>query len=246
MAVQWYCNISGKTFGPMSAHQLKALAKKGKLTQQHKVRQGAEGSWVPAERVKGLFAQEIPQAKAVPVPPEPDRIGIATNSSAPMAPVASQSSYECVYGKRRRKNNTTVIVALVLLIAGLTVVAIVLLVANSDSKKKPADRAETAKATRVKKKDVDELLESEKIEDLTDTDSESEQPTPVDDKDDKPEQKSQSVDSKWTDEATRQDDNNDEHENGRSLLERDYPELFDDDDENDSDKSLEGKFKGFK
>ncbi|NQU20238.1 MAG: DUF4339 domain-containing protein [Candidatus Nealsonbacteria bacterium] len=55
MATQWFCEISGEQHGPVSSQQLKAMADKGRLTAEDRVRQGDDGSWVPASRVKGLF-----------------------------------------------------------------------------------------------------------------------------------------------------------------------------------------------
>lgn len=62
MAAEWFWKISGKELGPLSSLQLKAMAEKGRLKPEHPVRQGAEGAWVPAGRVKGLFAQEVSPA----------------------------------------------------------------------------------------------------------------------------------------------------------------------------------------
>jgi len=65
MTAEWFCNISGKTVGPLSAQQLKALVKQGKLKAEHQVRQGSNGMWVPANRVKGLFADSPPRTESV-------------------------------------------------------------------------------------------------------------------------------------------------------------------------------------
>ncbi len=57
MATQWYCKIAGYERGPLSAQALKSMADKGRLQPDTLVRQGPEGSWVPASRVKGLFSK---------------------------------------------------------------------------------------------------------------------------------------------------------------------------------------------
>ena len=58
MAAVWFCEISGKRFGPLSSKQLRAMVAKGRLTPEHLLRQGTEGAWVPASRVKGLFRND--------------------------------------------------------------------------------------------------------------------------------------------------------------------------------------------
>ncbi len=55
MAVEWYCKIAGAELGPLSGQQLKALAADGRLRPGDEVRQGSDGKWVPASRVKGLL-----------------------------------------------------------------------------------------------------------------------------------------------------------------------------------------------
>ena len=81
MAAQWYCKISGKAIGPLSSRQLKMLADDGRLQPDNPVRQGNQGKWVPAQRVKGLFPPadssraesdaKIPPQNAARVPPSP-------------------------------------------------------------------------------------------------------------------------------------------------------------------------------
>ena len=73
VASEWFCKISDEQIGPLSSRQLKAMASAGRLTAEDRVRQGAEGSWVPAGRVKGLFpATATPTSKAAP-PGNPPR-----------------------------------------------------------------------------------------------------------------------------------------------------------------------------
>ena len=62
MADEWYCEIAGREIGPLSAQQLRAMAAKGQILPNDCVRQGTQGSWVPARQVKGLLspASELP------------------------------------------------------------------------------------------------------------------------------------------------------------------------------------------
>ena len=56
MAVDWYLKIADKEVGPLSAQQLRTMAGKGQIGPEDFVRQGDEGGWVAASRVKGLLA----------------------------------------------------------------------------------------------------------------------------------------------------------------------------------------------
>jgi hypothetical protein len=62
MAADWFCEILGNELGPLTPKQLRTLVEKGRLSPDDRVRQGTEGAWVPAGRVKGLF----PAADAAP------------------------------------------------------------------------------------------------------------------------------------------------------------------------------------
>jgi hypothetical protein len=55
MATQWYCKIMGVEEGPMSARQLQAIARCGRLAIDDLVRKHSAGVWVRAENVIGLF-----------------------------------------------------------------------------------------------------------------------------------------------------------------------------------------------
>jgi hypothetical protein len=57
MAAQWYYQVMGEAVGPMSASELKHAAQTGKVMPESLVKKGADGDWVLAERVKGLFEQ---------------------------------------------------------------------------------------------------------------------------------------------------------------------------------------------
>lgn len=78
----WFVSKGGKTHGPFSSAQLKQLAAASKIDTSTQVRMGADGQWVTADRVKGLFVAAMataatpspvqppprPQAKPVPAP----------------------------------------------------------------------------------------------------------------------------------------------------------------------------------
>ncbi len=55
MATEWFCKIMGDEQGPMTAAELHTLARAGRLTIDDLVRKHADGSWVRAENVIGLF-----------------------------------------------------------------------------------------------------------------------------------------------------------------------------------------------
>ncbi len=62
MANEWYCRIMGEEWGPMSAEELMAVARWGRLTRDDIVRCGKTGTWIRAELVRGLF--DSPRAAA--------------------------------------------------------------------------------------------------------------------------------------------------------------------------------------
>ncbi len=61
MATDWYCRIAGAELGPLSSQQLRALAADGRLRPTDEVRQGPDGRWVQATRVKGLLKGSSPE-----------------------------------------------------------------------------------------------------------------------------------------------------------------------------------------
>jgi hypothetical protein len=61
MALQYFCLIKSKEFGPMSGSELTALAKMGKLSATDMVRQENSGRWLPAGRFNNLkFGTVLP------------------------------------------------------------------------------------------------------------------------------------------------------------------------------------------
>ncbi len=70
MPHEWYIQHGGKQYGPLTSANLKKLAAERKITPSTNVRRGAEGNWVPASRVQGLFgASSSAPATAAASPP---------------------------------------------------------------------------------------------------------------------------------------------------------------------------------
>ena len=107
MSADWFCKIGEKKYGPLNDQQLKTIVAKGQLKPEHLVRQGSEGPWVPAGRIKGLFpssaagnaqsqGKKLPQATAKPLPkaaanpgtPPRPRPPLPTAAEAPAPPAA--------------------------------------------------------------------------------------------------------------------------------------------------------------
>lgn len=55
MATEWYCRLMGSELGPFTSKQLLEMARHHQITPDDSVRKGADGNWVGAHRVKGLF-----------------------------------------------------------------------------------------------------------------------------------------------------------------------------------------------
>ncbi len=60
MSSSWFVRAGGKVHGPIDAPKLKQLVAEKKITAQTEVSQNHAGPWVPAGRVRGLFAQSPP------------------------------------------------------------------------------------------------------------------------------------------------------------------------------------------
>ncbi len=93
---EWYTKIAEQVVGPLSAEQLKALAAGGRLAPVDPVAQSADGPWVPASRVKGLFevaaVDDEPEEEVPPVdrpvdePPIPQPPVVMSSQTAAQAP----------------------------------------------------------------------------------------------------------------------------------------------------------------
>jgi len=67
MATEWFCRVMGEEWGPMSARELVAVARFGRLTRDDVVRRGATGTWVRAEIVEGLFNEPAQASTIAPL-----------------------------------------------------------------------------------------------------------------------------------------------------------------------------------
>jgi len=109
VATEWFCEISDEQLGPLSSQQLKTMADEGRLTGEDRVRQGTDGAWVPAGRVKGLFpadgspgrtfdSGDIPVAR--PIETQPAARPAAKAVDLPVAQPASSSRQVPARAKR--------------------------------------------------------------------------------------------------------------------------------------------------
>lgn len=71
MSKQWYYSQEGQQNGPVSAAELKDLAKTGQIVPTDMVWSEGMRSWAPASSVKGLFIQSDP-SDVPPHPPVPN------------------------------------------------------------------------------------------------------------------------------------------------------------------------------
>ncbi len=91
MSADWFCKIGEKKLGPLNNQQLKTFVAKGQLKPEHLVRRGNEGPWLPAGRIKGLFAagaapaQDKP-ASAKPLPKASAAASLPTAAEPPRPP----------------------------------------------------------------------------------------------------------------------------------------------------------------
>jgi hypothetical protein len=77
----WYAQSEGQVFGPYDDAQVKNFASEGRIRPDTQVAQSQEGPWVPASRVKGLFAGGAPSHAVTPPAarsdPTPESAGAA-------------------------------------------------------------------------------------------------------------------------------------------------------------------------
>ncbi len=78
MASQWFYQVMGEPVGPISGAELETLAHRGAIQPDTPVRKSPMTEWVPAERVRGLFASVVgtlgsaDTTKALPPTPSPE------------------------------------------------------------------------------------------------------------------------------------------------------------------------------
>ncbi len=66
---EWFIQKNGKWHGPFPSTRLKALVAQGKLKTSDLIRKGQDGKAVPAGKLNGLFGNQQPETKPIPVPP---------------------------------------------------------------------------------------------------------------------------------------------------------------------------------
>ncbi len=96
MATRWYRTLYGQKDGPFDAEQLRSLAASGELQPDDLVWKDGLDDWMPARKVKGLFADApppVPDSRFDDVPPVPDPISFSVDR-----PVVIQSSGGSKFG----------------------------------------------------------------------------------------------------------------------------------------------------
>jgi hypothetical protein len=83
----WYYQIEGFEAGPVPLAEMNRLILKGRITPQTLVRQDS-GSWVVAERAKGLFASAEAVEPGAPPAPEPWHMTLLARFATPGIPAA--------------------------------------------------------------------------------------------------------------------------------------------------------------
>jgi len=96
MTAEWFYAHNGQMAGPLTADQLRQDALAGRVTGTDHVRRGANGTWVPASRVKGLFDPAPP----APTPPPPTApISRTTSVSATVVVKEKKLAYKVLTQK---------------------------------------------------------------------------------------------------------------------------------------------------
>ncbi|HIQ20636.1 MAG TPA: DUF4339 domain-containing protein [Planctomycetes bacterium] len=81
IVAEWYLKIGDKEIGPLAPGQLKAMARRGQISPDDRVRRGDQSKWVPAAAVRGLLA-DSPTVVAAPSDAAASRSGGAEDASA--------------------------------------------------------------------------------------------------------------------------------------------------------------------
>ena len=69
MAAEWFYQVKGRQSGPVEPAELRRLADTGIVTPDTPVRKVADGRWVRAEQVQGLFRQNDSRSLPPKAPP---------------------------------------------------------------------------------------------------------------------------------------------------------------------------------
>ena len=155
MGGDWFCEIAGREVGPLTSQQLKTMAVKGQILPSDCVRHGAEGNWVPAGQVKGLFgpagpvlsARPIVLPKPPPIPPpladvaEPSGVDlppagpgavpfdVTDEPEPPATPTThgpTKNRGRMAIAKRKQQQQQLLIGAMIALVVGLTITGLIL------------------------------------------------------------------------------------------------------------------------
>jgi hypothetical protein len=102
MAEQWYYARGNEKFGPFSSTQLKALAAHGRLLPTDMLHKEGMPKWMPAMRIKGLFAASRPP-QPPSLPPWPPAVPIVTSRPVPPLPTHNSDEYKGGIAKKTRK-----------------------------------------------------------------------------------------------------------------------------------------------
>lgn len=95
MSAEWYVIVQGIERGPLAAADLRKLAIAEVLRPGDRVKKGAEGRWVSADKVKGLFDGIAPSIPT-PIPTAKEPVSVPPVIPAP-APSSSSKSNRTAY-----------------------------------------------------------------------------------------------------------------------------------------------------
>jgi Zn-dependent protease with chaperone function len=101
MIADWFCQVEGREFGPMTAEQLRGFAREGRLRRDGFVRKGLSPDWVPATKVKGLFDEVIGFTVVEEAPSPLDQQMAARLDSDRLRQISSIK--ECISAEERKK-----------------------------------------------------------------------------------------------------------------------------------------------
>jgi hypothetical protein len=82
MASQWFYKVMAEEVGPVSITELRELAQRGAIVPDTLVANAPGGSWVPAERVRGLFPASITAPPPLNTPPPPPPVSASPRRAA--------------------------------------------------------------------------------------------------------------------------------------------------------------------
>jgi hypothetical protein len=91
VAQEFYCAVRGQLLGPLEPADLRRMAKSSEIAPTDKVRQGENGKWVEAGKVKGLFEQgastaepKLTHAPAARIVEKPASLPVKSSHGSPI------------------------------------------------------------------------------------------------------------------------------------------------------------------